>query len=170
MTTVQESADIVQHEALEISDSENQYLTFLMGEEQYAVDILSVQEIRGWDKPTELPHCPTYIKGVINLRGTIVPIMDIRQRFNVGRAEYGPTTVVIILKTESAKSSRIMGIVVDAVSDVFKFASDSLKAAPEFDCHMDIEFITGLANVSDQMIVVLDIDKVLDVERMQEIE
>ena len=92
-----------------------QYLTFMLAGEEYGVDILRVQEIKGWDNVTPIPNTPSYIKGVINLRGTIVPIIDLRERFSLETISYGPTTVVIVLKVNSDKGSRTMGIVVDAV-------------------------------------------------------
>src|SRR5258706_1827385 len=96
-----------------------QYLTFLLADAEYGVDILRVQEIKGWDTVTALPNTPEYVRGVMNLRGTIVPIIDLRQRFGLATIDYGLTTVVVVLKVMHERGSRIMGIVVDAVSDVY---------------------------------------------------
>src|SRR5215470_2893114 len=99
-----------------------QYLTFLLAETEYGVDILRVQEIKGWDTVTPLPNTPEYVRGVMNLRGTIVPIIDLRLRFGLASVPYGPTTVVVVLKVSHDHGSRIMGMVVDAVSDVYNVA------------------------------------------------
>lgn len=138
-----------------------QYLTFILADEEYGVDILRVQEIKGWDSVTPIPNTPAYIKGVINLRGTIVPIVDLRQRFSMAEIEYGPMTVVIVLKIECDDRDRIMGIVVDAVSDVYDVNSEEMKPAPDFGSVVNIEFVKGLATVAEKMIIILDIDHLL---------
>jgi purine-binding chemotaxis protein CheW len=138
-----------------------QYLTFILADEEYGVDILRVQEIKGWDSVTPIPNTPAYIKGVINLRGTIVPIVDLRQRFSMAEVEYGPMTVVIVLKIECDDRDRIMGIVVDAVSDVYDVNSEEMKPAPDFGSVVNIEFVKGLATVAEKMIIILDIDHLL---------
>ena len=138
-----------------------QYLTFILADEEYGVDILRVQEIKGWDSVTPIPNTPSYIKGVINLRGTIVPIVDLRQRFSMPEVEYGPITVVIVLKIECEDRDRIMGIVVDAVSDVYDVNSEEMKPAPDFGSVVNVEFVKGLATVAEKMIIVLDIDHLL---------
>ena len=152
-------------EALEPHDPAvgmDQYLTFIMADEEYGVDILRVQEIKGWDSVTPLPNTPPYVKGVINLRGTIVPIIDLRQRFNLETVPYGPTTVVIMLKILSDKGQRIMGIVVDAVSEVYNVATDDLKPSPDLGGSVDMEVVKGLATVEEKMIILLDIDQLLN--------
>ncbi|WP_126457239.1 chemotaxis protein CheW [Sulfuriflexus mobilis] len=138
-----------------------QYLTFILADEEYGVDILRVQEIKGWDSVTPIPNTPGYIKGVINLRGTIVPIIDLRQRFSMDKVEYGPMTVVIVLKIESNDRDRIMGIVVDAVSDVYDVSGEEMKPAPDFGNVVNVEFVKGLATVSEKMLIILDIDHLL---------
>jgi len=138
-----------------------QYLTFILAKEEYGVDILRVQEIKGWDSVTPIPNTPSYIKGVINLRGTIVPIIDLRQRFSMDEIEYGPMTVVIVLKILCEDRDRIMGIVVDAVSDVYDVNSEEMKPAPDFGGVVNIEFVKGLATVAEKMIIILDIDHLL---------
>jgi purine-binding chemotaxis protein CheW len=139
-----------------------QYLTFLLAGEEYGVDILRVQEIKGWDTVTVLPDTPAYVKGVINLRGTIVPIIDLRERFHLEHLPYGPTTVVIVLKVVSDDRQRIMGMVVDAVSDVYSVAGEQLKPPPDFGGAISTKYLTGLATVDDKMIIVLDIDQLLN--------
>ena len=154
----------VENEILIGADSDpdaEQYLTFILADEEYGVDILRVQEIKGWDSVTPIPNTPSYIKGVINLRGTIVPIVDLRQRFAMDEVEYGPITVVIVLKIVCEDRDRIMGIVVDAVSDVYDVNSEEMKPAPDFGSVVNVEFVKGLATVHEKMIIVLDIDHLL---------
>jgi purine-binding chemotaxis protein CheW len=140
----------------------NQYLTFMLAGEEYGVDILRVQEIKGWDTVATIPNTPAYIKGVINLRGTIVPIIDLRERFGLEKLAYGPTTVVIILKVQSETRTRIMGMVVDAVSDVYSLADHQIKAPPEFGSAIDTKFVRGLGTVDEKLIVLLDMDLLLN--------
>lgn len=141
--------------------STGQYLTFIVANEEYGVDILRVQEIKGWDKVTALPNTPEYIKGVINLRGTIVPIIDLRQRFGLEQVSYGPTTVVIMLNVASARGNRIVGIVVDAVSEVYNVPAADLKPAPEMGQGIRSDVVRGLATVESKMIILLDIDALM---------
>jgi len=144
-------------------DAENQYLTFILSNEEYGVDILRVQEIRGWESVTTLPNAPEYIKGVINIRGTIVPIIDLRMRFGMKDVEYSPITVVIVLKVLNDEGrERVMGIVVDAVSDTYNIPEESLKPAPEFGDNIDLAYVKGLATVDEKMLILLDIDKLLN--------
>ncbi len=145
----------------ELSAGIDQYLTFIMAGEEYGVDILRVQEIKGWDSVTPLPNTPKYVKGVINLRGTIVPIIDLRHRFNLETVPYGATTVVIMLKVLSETGQRIMGIVVDAVSEVYNVATDDVKPAPDFGGAVESEVVRGLATVDEKMLILLDIDQLL---------
>ncbi len=145
----------------------SQYLTFLLGGEEYGVDILRVQEIKGWDNVTQIPNTPDYIKGVINLRGAIVPIIDLRQRFNLENTQYGPTTVVIVLKVRNNEKERTVGIVVDAVSDVYNIAGDDMKPPPDFG-DIDVEFVNGLATIDDKMVITLNIDELLNTPAIAE--
>ncbi|OQW93371.1 MAG: chemotaxis protein CheW [Beggiatoa sp. IS2] len=141
----------------------DKYLTFLLASEEYAVDILRVQEIKGWNKATVIPNTPDYICGVINLRGIIVPIIDLRLRFKLERLEYGPMTVIVVVRVlSSGNRERIMGIVVDAVSDVYDITGDDIKPPPDFGSVISIEFIKGLVTVDDKMVIVLDIDRLLN--------
>lgn len=146
------------------------YLTFLLASEEYAVDILRVQEIKGWHKATTIPNTPDYICGVINLRGIIVPIIDLRLRFNLERLEYGPTTVVVVVKVLSGNRERIMGIVVDAVSDVYDITEAEIKSPPDFGSVISIEFIKGLVTIDEKMVIILDIDRLLNSEELALIE
>ncbi|AXQ14072.1 MULTISPECIES: chemotaxis protein CheW [Shewanella] len=142
-------------------DQSQQYLTFMMADEEYGVDILSVQEIRGWEATTVIPNAPPHVKGVINLRGTIVPIIDLRQRFGIKTLAYGPTTVVIVLKVRLDKQHKVMGIVVDAVSDVFSITQSEIRSAPDFGQDTDMRFIHGLTCVADKMVILLNINMLL---------
>ncbi|BDM62863.1 chemotaxis protein CheW [Shewanella sp. NFH-SH190041] len=141
-----------------------QYLSFIMADEEYGVDILSVQEIRGWEPTTAVPNAPSHVRGVINLRGTIVPIIDLRQKFNIATLEYGPTTVVIVVKVSLEGGQKIIGIVVDAVSDVFSINQTEIRSAPDFGQDADLKFIRGLTNVGDKMVILLDINLLLGTE------
>ncbi len=140
----------------------NQYLTFMLAGEEYGVDILRVQEIKGWDTVATIPNTPAYIKGVFNLRGTIVPIIDLRERFGLEKLAYGPTTVVIILNVQSETKTRVMGMVVDAVSDVYSLTDEQVKAPPEFGSAIDTKFVRGLATVDEKLVVLLDMDLLLN--------
>jgi purine-binding chemotaxis protein CheW len=139
----------------------DQLLTFVVASEEYGVDILRVQEIRGWSRPMPLPGTPPYVKGVINIRGDIVPIADLRERLGLEPMAYGPTTVIVVLRVEHQGRARIMGIVVDAMSDVTSVASHDVKPPPEL---ADVAGLTGLtrgiALVDDKMITILDVDRV----------
>jgi len=144
---------------MSIGGDGQQYLTFMLAGEEYGVDILRVQEIKGWDHVTKIPNTPEYIRGVINLRGTIVPIIDLRLRFSLEHLEYGATTVVIVVNVLSENSKeRIMGIVVDAVSDVYNIDNADLKDAPDFGTAVDTNFLKGLTTVNEKMVILLDID------------
>lgn len=148
----------------------DQYLTFILAEEEYGVDILRVQEIKGWEKVTPIPNTPEHIKGVINLRGTIVPIIDLRQCFKLERKAYGPTTVVIVLKVVHDDHERTMGFVVDAVSDVYDVRAGETKPPPDFGNSVNTNSIQGLATVDEKMIILLDIDRLMNGEEMHVLE
>jgi purine-binding chemotaxis protein CheW len=150
-----------QKNASAVAAASNQVLTFTLGEETYGVDILRVQEIRGFSPVTRIPQAPTHILGVLNLRGSIVPIVDLRMRFNLERAEYTPLTVIIVLSVESPTGRRDFGVVVDGVSDVIDVPVGDVKPAPELGSHVSTEFIEGLASVSGRMVMLLDIDQLI---------
>ncbi|MES1981828.1 MAG: chemotaxis protein CheW [Pseudomonadota bacterium] len=141
-------------------------LTFTLGSEEYGIDILKVQEIRGYDAVTTIANTPAFIKGVINLRGIIVPIVDLRIKFNLGKIEYDQFTVVIILNV----AKRVVGIVVDGVSDVIALTPDQLKAAPEFSTALDTQYILGLGTMDERMIIVMDIEKLMSSRDMDLVE
>ena len=135
----------------------NEFLTFRLGSEEYGMDILKVQEIRGYDSITQIANAPEFIKGVVNLRGIIVPIIDMRIKFELGSVEYDQFTVVIILNV----SGRVMGIVVDGVSDVLSLDMDQMRATPEFGSVIDTEYIMGLGTVEERMLILIDIEKLM---------
>ena len=134
-----------------------QYLTLRLGGEEYAIDILSVQEIRSYEEPTRMVNAPTFIKGVINLRGVIVPIVDLRLKLNIDKVDYNEFTVVIILNVRGT----VIGAVVDAVSDVVTLTTQSIKPAPQFETAIDSRFITGLADVGERMLIVMNIEALM---------
>ena len=135
----------------------SEYLTFTLGSEEYAIDILKVQEIRGYEPPTLIANAPPFIKGVINLRGIIVPIVDLRIKFNLGKVEYTPFTVVIILNV----AGRVIGAVVDSVSDVISLNTAQIRQAPDFSGSFDTKYILGLATVETRMLIVTDIERLM---------
>ena len=140
-----------------IANGSNEFLTFSLGDEAYGIDILKVQEIRGYDSVTSIANAPAFIKGVINLRGNIVPIIDLRIKFNLGSAEYNSFTVVIILNV----AGRVVGTVVDSVSDVVTLSPDQVKPAPEFSSKFDTQYILALGAVDDRMLILMDIEKLM---------
>jgi purine-binding chemotaxis protein CheW len=146
-----------QEEGGKVAGSPREYLTFRLDQEEYGIDILKVQEIRGYEKPTRIANAPEFIKGVVNLRGTIVPIIDMRLKFNCAKAEYNTFTVVIILNLRH----RIVGIVVDSVSDVMELAPENIKAAPDIESAIDSSAVLGLGSVGERMLILLDIEKLM---------
>ena len=135
-----------------------EFLTFRLGGESYGIEILKVQEIRGYEAPTAIANAPDFIKGVINLRGVIVPILDLRIKFRLAQAAYDDFTVVIILNV----AHRVVGVVVDSVSDVITLAGEAIRATPEFaSSTFDTKYITGLGTVDERMLILLDIEKLM---------
>ncbi|MGQ3051999.1 MAG: chemotaxis protein CheW [Roseateles sp.] len=135
-----------------------QFLTFRIGEEEYGLDILRVQEIRSYEPPTRVANAPAFVKGVVNLRGVIVPILDLRLRLRLGQAgEYNAFTVVIVLNV----GGRIVGVVVDSVSDVLELTADQIKPRPEVPAALDARFITGLGKLGERMLILLDIEAMI---------
>jgi len=155
-----------EQQTIDESHGADQYLTFVMDEEEYGVDILRVQEIRGWEKTTKIPNSPKYLKGVINLRGTIVPIVDLRTKFNLEKAEYTPVTVVIVLKLLNDEEERTVGIVVDTVSDVYSIKDDDIRESPDVSKSNNNQFIRGLATVNEKMVIILELSKLLEDESL----
>lgn len=139
-----------------------EFLVFSLGAEEYAIDILKVQEIRGYDNVTRIANAPDFIKGVSNLRGVIVPIVDLRIKFRLDGVGYDEQTVVIVVNI----AARIVGIVVDRVSDVITLAGEQVKPAPEFGVGLPLDYIDGLGNLEDRMLVLVDIEKLLTSEEM----
>jgi len=151
-----------------LTGDEDQYLTFMLNGEEYGVDILRIQEIKGWDRITHIPNTPAYMLGVINLRGSIVPVVDLRQRFDMPVTEFGPTTVVIVLNVIGEDRKRIMGVVVDAVSDVYDIPENTLKPAPANTPGTIMESVRSLATVDEKMIILLNIDHLLNTDELSE--
>ncbi|MBA2672241.1 chemotaxis protein CheW [Ramlibacter sp.] len=144
--------------APKVESRTSEFLTFRLGAESYGIDILKVQEIRSYEAPTAIANAPDFIKGVINLRGVIVPILDLRVKFRLAEARYDDFTVAIILNV----ASRVVGVVVDSVSDVISLAEDAVRPPPEFaSSAFDIKYITGLATVEDLLLILLDIEKLM---------
>jgi purine-binding chemotaxis protein CheW len=140
-----------------------EFLTFTLGPEEYGIDILKVQEIRGYDAVTTIANTPNFIKGVINLRGIIVPIVDMRIKFNLENVTYDQLTVVIILNLES----RVVGMVVDGVSDVIALTPEQIKDAPQFGATLDTRYLMGLGTVDDRMLILVDIEKLMSSQDME---
>lgn len=139
-----------------------QYLTFRLADEQYGVSILKVQEIRGWEKTTRIPNSPVYVRGVLNLRGTIVPILDLRMRFGLPVEPYSRETVVIVVRTACNDSEeRSLGLVVDAVSDVLIAPDETIRNTPEFGAQVPTEHIVGLVQDEENMVMLLDVGTLL---------
>ena len=139
-----------------------EFLIFTLGDEEYGIDILKVQEIRGYDQVTRIANTPAFIKGVTNLRGVIVPILDLRVKFAQENVIYNENTVVIVLNFVN----RVVGIVVDGVSDVLSLTQDQIRPAPEFAVTMSTEYLTGLGALGDRMLILVDIEKLLSSEEM----
>jgi len=154
-------------EGVDFITSGDQYLTFLLAQEQYAVDILCVEEIRSWEQPTKIPNAPSYVKGVINMRGIIVPIVDLRLKFSIGAAHYSELTVVIVLTVENGNKSRTIGFVVDAVSDVLNAEENDIKNAPAFGGCVPQHYVEGLVNVGDNVVTLLNVKALQEIEAHQ---
>ena len=147
-------------------EDEKQYLTFLLGEEYYGVNILKVQEIKGYTEVTRIPNTPPYIKGVLNLRGTIVPIVNLRMKFGMEQIAHTAITVIVVVVVRG----RVMGMIVDTVSDVLTVSAKDLKTAPAFGTSVDTSFIDGIGTTNDHLVTFLDIDRVLTEEEIEQVE
>lgn len=145
------------------TDGTHQFLTFALGQEEYGVEILNIQEIKGYSAITPLPNAPVFIKGVLNLRGTIVPIVDLRKKFGLPDVELTKFTVIVVvqIRSRSAAQQRTMGFIVDAVSDVLNVAGGDIQPTPELHGQVDTSFINGLAKAGEKLVILLDIEKVL---------
>ena len=147
-----------------------QFLTFQLSDEAYGVEILKVQEIRGWETVRVIPNTPNFIKGVLNLRGSVVPIIDLRERFSLARAEYSSKTVVIVLCVERDGNPFVMGIVADAVSDVLDIKVDEIKKSPNLGSKINTRYMRGMHVYKQNMIMLLDAEKLLNPDEVESIE
>ena len=154
-------------EGVDFITNGDQYLTFSLDKEQYGVDILSVEEIRSWETPTIIPNAPSYVKGVINMRGVIVPIIDLRLKFNIGEAVYSELTVVIVLKVEHSNGVRTIGFVVDSVSDVLDADESDIKPAPSIGGKVPKVYVDGLVNVGEKVVTLLNVSTLQQIEPHQ---
>ncbi|MEK8048963.1 chemotaxis protein CheW [Ideonella sp. DXS22W] len=168
MDMITDAAAVARHEAQRAIEAAGQraatlqahngeYLTFRLGAEEYGIDILRVQEIRSYEQPTRIANAPSFLKGVVNLRGVIVPIVDLRLKLGCDSADYTPFTVVIVLNLRG----RVVGAVVDSVSDVLELAGDSIRPAPAMGTSVDAAFITGIASVNERMLILMDIEALM---------
>jgi len=148
--------DIAYDSAASATDG-TQFLTFTLGAEEYGVAILNVQEIRGYSPATPIPNTPPYVKGVMNLRGTIVPVIDLRVRLGMSAVDYGPFTVIIVM----AVGAKVVGAIVDAVSDVLTIADGAVQTAPTFGTDVDVRFVAGIAQAGSGLVVLLDAERML---------
>lgn len=169
MDMIHDATQVARHEAArgaaaahKGAASAGEYLTFRLGEEEYGIDILRVQEIRSYEQPTRIANAPAFIKGVVNLRGVIVPIVDLRLKLACASAEYNAFTVVIVLNVKG----RVVGAVVDSVSDVLELTQDHVKPAPEMSASIDTGFITGIGSVGERMLILMDIEALMSSAEM----
>jgi len=144
-----------------VNRSGKQYLTFMLSGEEYGIDILTVQELRGWEETTPIPNSPSFVLGVINLRGVVIPVIDLRERFALERIEYGATTVVIIVNIQIGGKERVLGIVVDAFAEVYDIGTYDMHPPPDMDGAISIDFVTGLATMNEKMVILLDLNKLI---------
>ncbi|RPH29224.1 chemotaxis protein CheW [Buttiauxella warmboldiae] len=148
------------------SNGDQEYLVFTLGNEEYGIDILKVQEIRGYDRVTRIANSPEFISGVTNLRGIIVPIIDLRIKFQLDSADINDNTVTIVLNL----CDRIVGIVVDGVSDVMALRADQIKPAPDFTATLSTKYLLGLGALDNRMLILVDIEKLLNSDEMEIVE
>jgi purine-binding chemotaxis protein CheW len=142
--------------------SNGEYLTFRLGAEEYGIDILRVQEIRSYEQPTRIANAPAFLKGVVNLRGVIVPIVDLRLKLGCDNAEYNHFTVVIVLNLRG----RVVGAVVDSVSDVLELSGEAIRPAPATNAAIDTSYITGIGSVAERMLILIDIEALMSAPDM----
>ena len=158
MDMINEAKHIARHEAARAAQAQGgEFLTFRLGAEEYGIDILKVQEIRSYEQPTRIANAPSFVKGVVNLRGVIVPIVDLRLKLGCDTADYNSFTVVIVLNVKG----RVVGAVVDSVSDVLELKADTIKPAPEMASAIDDGYITGIGSISDRMLILMDIESLM---------
>jgi purine-binding chemotaxis protein CheW len=166
MQTTPAATTATAEEAAEKSLATHEFLAFTLGNEEYGIHILKVQELRGYENPTRIANAPEFIKGVVNLRGIIVPIVDMRIKFNLGTPTYDQFTVVIILNI----AGRVVGMVVDSVSDVITLSPEQVKPAPEMGAALNTDYLIGLGTVDQRMLILVDIDKLMSSAEMGLIE
>ena len=158
MDMITDARQIASHESARAAAAAGgEFLTFRLGAEEYGIDILKVQEIRSYEPPTRIANAPPFIKGVVNLRGVIVPIVDLRLKLGCDSVEYNGFTVVIVLNVRG----RVVGAVVDSVSDVLELAGEAIKAAPEMHTAVDTSFITGIGSINERMLILMDIESLM---------
>ncbi len=168
MDMITDAAQVVRHEANRavlaasgrapaVAAAQGEYLTFRLGAEEYGIDILRVQEIRSYEQPTRIANAPAFLKGVVNLRGVIVPIVDLRLKLGCDSAEYNHFTVVIVLNVRG----RVVGAVVDSVSDVLELGGEAIRPAPQLNASIDASFITGIGSVAERMLILMDIEALM---------
>jgi purine-binding chemotaxis protein CheW len=165
MDMMTDATHVARHEAAraqQAAQTGGKFLTFRLGAEEYGIDILKVQEIRSYEVPTRIANAPAFIKGVVNLRGVIVPIVDLRVKLGCDSAEVNSFTVVIVLNVKG----RVVGAVVDSVSDVLELSKEAIKPAPEMASSVDANFITGIGSVADRMLILIDIESLMASEEM----
>lgn len=161
MTIIEENLHLTE-------DNLTQYLTFEMAREVFGVDVQRIQEIKGWETVTHIPNSPEFVKGVINIRGEIVPIIDLRIRFELAKPQYTDTTVIIVLRIEN-EHERTVGLVVDAVSDVCVVNEEDIKPAPDFGLSLDTSFVSGLVTLDSKMVLLMEIDNLFRLAILNEI-
>jgi purine-binding chemotaxis protein CheW len=163
MNMIQDATQVARHEAARAAVAAGgEFLTFRLGAEEYGIDILKVQEIRSYEQPTRIANAPAFIKGVVNLRGVIVPIVDLRVKLACETVEYNGFTVVIVLNVRG----RVVGAVVDSVSDVLELGAGTIKPAPEMHTAVDTSFITGIGSINDRMLILMDIEALMSSSEM----
>jgi len=163
MNMINDATQVARHEAARTAAAAGgEFLTFRLGAEEYGIDILKVQEIRSYEQPTRIANAPAFVKGVVNLRGVIVPIVDLRVKLACETVEYNSFTVVIVLNVRG----RIVGAVVDSVSDVLELGRDAVKAAPEMSTAVDTSFITGIGSINERMLILMDIEALMSSAEM----
>jgi len=146
-----------------VAANREQYVSFMLGEEEYAADIKRVQEIKGWDTVTRVPYTPQYVLGVVNLRGAIVPVIDLRIRFGLGQVPFESTTVIVVIRVAAERGERTVGVVVDAVNAVHDVHADNIRQSPDLLGGMiDQAFIKGIATLDGRMVILLDIEKLVN--------
>lgn len=160
---MEKKLDSIQEQIDQQNDNNDQALSFILGQEEYGVEILRVQEIKGWEKTTPIPNTPKYVMGVINLRGAVVPIIDLRIRFGLEEVTYDDTTVVIIVRSEDeVGTQKIIGLVVDGVSDVYDINKKELQVAPDMSGRVQSDYIQGLATINEKLIIILHVDPLIN--------